>query len=571
MKCLNRYYKYLDIFGIQYDFLFEGEKKLKTTAGANLSILFVFLILVLFIRSAIDCIQRRFVNIMFDRIVEMYDMKYLSNENLTFAFRIEDFNGNIFENSSIIQNFDLKILSFINKKGNWSSVDEKSIIVKKCDSLSDYKSIQNKYRNLNLSKWYCINFADINYLGGYWDGEFARYLRLDTIQCTNSSSNNYSCAPLEIIKKVLNSNSSRVYFSYLYEQAIPRMANLSFPLITNFVYLYDTLDIRRTKRKYITYKSVYQESDFGWIFESKFNSTIYSIDDQVSDNVFKDEEELIIYRMNIFFGRNKDVYTRTYPKIQEIFGQIGGFSNFFYKLILIVYELISVLIKNRKIMKKIRLGHNQKIVNKLSLLSLKFYDKEKKILDNNKKSLKIGSDETNTQSTDKNISKINLPKILPINKEPGIKTISFIIYLKNLCIKKKLTFSEKELVDDFYNNKKYFENVLDVSNLVKFYKEFQYFKKLILNDYQIIALKLIKDKIKNEEEDNELLLKRLENYFEEAKKNDQIDYIDKKLLGFFAEEVQEISNFEENKITQSNEKTEIKTDSNSKLHKLINE
>ena len=79
------------------------------------------------------------------------------------------------------------------------------------------------------------------------------------------------------------------------------------------------------------------------------------------------------------------------------------------------------------------------------------------------------------------------------------------------------------------------------------------------------------DKIKNEEEDNELLLKRLENYFEEAKKNDQIDYIDKKLLGFFAEEVQEISNFEENKITQSNEKTEIKTDSNSKLHKLINE
>ena len=78
----------------------------------------------------------------------------------------------------------------------------------------------------------------------------------------------------------------------------------------------------------------------------------------------------------------------TYTKIQEMFGQIGGFSNFFYILILFFYDSISGLIKYRKIMKKLRFRSNPEITQKLSLSSLKC-DVQTKINLTNEKSSNI--------------------------------------------------------------------------------------------------------------------------------------------------------------------------------------
>ena len=129
-----------------------------------------------------------------------------------------------------------------------------------------------------------------------------------------------------------------------------------------------------------------------------------------------------------------------------------------------------------------------------------------------------------------------------------------------------MTVSENEIFDEFHENKRYFEKIFEVVSLIKLFIEFEYLKKLILNDHQIIALKLIKPNFSIEEEDEATLNKKMEEYFEEVQKNGKVDEIDKKLLGFLENE-----NLEEEKKNKLNEKRETKKELDSKLHKLINE
>ena len=85
-----------------------------------------------------------------------------------------------------------------------------------CKDLPNIYEIQENY-DKDLTYWYCMDFNELNSVGGNWDGNFLRYLRIDTPQCTNSTSNNYSCAIFiqfkikSIIKKHMNNYSFLTY------------------------------------------------------------------------------------------------------------------------------------------------------------------------------------------------------------------------------------------------------------------------------------------------------------------------------------------------------------------------
>ena len=94
----------------------------------------------------------------------------------------------------------------------------------------------------------------------------------------------------------------------------------------------------------------------------------------------------------------------------------------------------------------------------------------------------------------------------------------------------KIKDSQKAIIDDYILNKEFIENVFDVVTLVKFYKEFQFMKEIILNEHQIIALDLIKPKFPNKEKNEENLQEKLIAYFTTLQKEKRIEEIDRKLL-----------------------------------------
>ena len=139
----------------------------------------------------------------------------------------------------------------------------------------------------------------------------------------------------------------------------------------------------------------------------------------------------------------------------------------------------------------------------------------------------------NISSIEKKIESLDYKKLFTFNDEPKIH-VSYLLYLKSLC--RKINDSQKAIIDDYILNKEFIENVFDVVTLVKFYKEFQFMKEIILNEEQIIALDLIKPKFSKEVKKKEILQKKLILYFTKLQKEQKIDKIDRKLLESILEE-----------------------------------
>ena len=155
------------------------------------------------------------------------------------------------------------------------------------------------------------------------------------------------------IKNEFITPAKRLFFSYLYQQAFAKMSNYSNPIETTLVNNYEIIDLRLTKKKIQTYKVIDLINDEGWIFNYPTESSIYSLDTEVPDFVFKDPKtEFLLYRFNVYFGKNYDSFSRNYPKIQEIFAQIGGFSNFFYLILLTIYDTSRATYKTTLITKR---------------------------------------------------------------------------------------------------------------------------------------------------------------------------------------------------------------------------
>ena len=527
------------MFGLKFELLKDGQKILKTRTGAKFTFLYFIIILGMFFFFGIDLYLRKNPKVSVNNIVsDDYENLYLNNSNATLAFRIENINGQFYDNNTILQGFNLTIQSLkLNSLGQWLLLNETPVQLIMCTDLSNIDEIQENY-NRDLTSWYCIDFDDIKYLGGNWDGNFIRFLQIDVLQCTNSTFNNNSCAPLDIIKTEINNDvtHNQLFFSYLFMRGIAKVSNVSYPIATTLSNIYDSLDVRVTKRKYQTYKQIQLDSDNGWIFPQIDKSIVYCIDNEISDFVLKDaENNNLLHRMTIYFGKNKDSYSRSFMKIQEVIAQIGGFSKFLNILLIMIYEKIGSLIKYKKIMKKIRLSNSQILPNNPIHISIK-EDLQKDVYNNVNKS-NISNEkqknEENFSSIQKRIELLDLKKLFSFNDELKI-SISFQLYLKSLCM--KMNDSQKTIIDDFNKNKEYLENILDVVTIVKFYKEFQFLKEIILNENQILALNLIKPKFSNEENNKKISQKKLISYFTSLQKEENFNEIDRKLLESILEE-----------------------------------
>ena len=105
-------FKYLDFFGLKYEFMMEGNKTLKTTAGANLTISFILIVVFLFFAFGEEFFLKKSPKVVFNKILGDYQNEFPSNENATFAFRIDDTNGQFYKNESIINSFNLSVSSY---------------------------------------------------------------------------------------------------------------------------------------------------------------------------------------------------------------------------------------------------------------------------------------------------------------------------------------------------------------------------------------------------------------------------------------------------------------------------
>jgi hypothetical protein len=96
-----------------------------------------------------------------------------------------------------------------------------------------------------------------------------------------------------------------------------------------------------------TFKTTSIVNDIGWFFNDIIEDSIYTVDTILPDFSLKlPWEQDILFTQFLYFGKNFEVYNRSYTKIQEVFATIGGFRKSFYFAIFLIYNLSYSCYKN---------------------------------------------------------------------------------------------------------------------------------------------------------------------------------------------------------------------------------
>jgi len=350
--------KKLDLFGISYSFQLDSQEKYKTFTGGVISILFYLITGVLFIGFGRNMYNRKHPKVSFSSEITNYEKMLLSNRNFTFAFRVEDQLGIQVTNSSILFQEVVFYHHEIQENGVWSLVEleyNQTLLYRKCSEMAETPDKQLNF-NISLDNWYCVNF-DNRTLGGNWDGNFLYSFDISTRLCTSKSNNNtqannlqnlngkssasakdsgFECLdPSELRKKFKNDiyGGPNLYFSYLFMESSPVMDNFEKPIQSYLVNNYEYLNMKLFKSSVQIFKTASIDNDKGWLFEEVENANYFSNDYIMKDFSPKDkDDDNLLYSHTVYFGKKRDLYTRSYLKVQELFANVGGFA----KLLLMI-------------------------------------------------------------------------------------------------------------------------------------------------------------------------------------------------------------------------------------------
>ena len=332
-----------DIFGLQYQFLRDGNIKKKTKIGVLLTIIYLIIVIALFFGFGIDLYTRKNPKVSFNSVIKSYEEKNLTNNQFFFAYRIENINGIQVMDDSII-NLNLMNFKYEMVDGEWQIVKANwDLPNTRCSNILNI-SEKERYYNISLKNWFCIDFNNQT-MGGNWDGDFVNFNKITkkysffvnffTIavrQCVNSTANNNTCQSQDNILKSFRSDTAANYlFSYLYMEAMPNLDDFNEPIKSTLINRYEMLDTKIIKKHVHTFKQTNVNDDRGWIFSDVDLKFIYASDNLLTDFTLKDEnKESLVFGYFMYFGKRYEVYNRTYMKVQEVIASIGGFSKFFH-------------------------------------------------------------------------------------------------------------------------------------------------------------------------------------------------------------------------------------------------
>jgi len=344
----------LDLFGVSYNFQLDNKEKFKTFTGGTISIFFYIITLILFIGFGQNLYNRKNPKVSFSSEILDYERKRLSNQNFTLAFRIENIDGIQVINNSIVSSEVTFSHYEMQANGKWnleSKEVNQSLTYRKCSEMVDTPDKERMY-NISLAAWYCVNFDNFTF-GGFWDGKFVYSIQIFSRVCKSNNKNGYKCLEHEqLVKEFADAN---LWYSYLFMETSPVMDNYEKPIQNYLKNNYEFLNMKLHKRNGQIFKTVSMDNDRGWLFENihelSFISNDYFMHD-VGLNEAGDDETL--YTHNIYFGKKRDNYSRSYLKMQELFASVGGFANLFLTIMNICSFFLSSYAKNLLILERFK-------------------------------------------------------------------------------------------------------------------------------------------------------------------------------------------------------------------------
>ena len=204
MKAIYNFIKRLDLYGKEPEFYYKNNINKKTWVGRIFTVFYSVICFAFFIYKIDRMIKRKDVT--------FYEINsnngeipsiYLNKDIFYAAFAF----GNSITNEPFVDKRIYTISgsysSYIKVNGNWNLLLEENITFDYCKLSNFGKNYQNIMTNRNISSMLCPNKLEF-VLEGYYTMERFSYIKLNFQRCVNTTENNNSCFPNEIIDQYLS-------------------------------------------------------------------------------------------------------------------------------------------------------------------------------------------------------------------------------------------------------------------------------------------------------------------------------------------------------------------------------
>ena len=595
---LSSFFKNIDLLGAKFHFYTNQNSSKRTILGG---ILTIFTILIFFLFCIIfgdNFFTRNKPSVTIStENNSQYEIFDLKKEKVLFSFRIEDYDGNYVNTSNILY---FKIYYYSteqDKNGKFRSIIHDEYLNYHVCNDSDYIN-----RNLteNFGILYCPEF-DGKKFGGYWDSPYLYYFEIQVYFCENGtqySKNNSKCTSLNELNDFLNQDHPK-FFALYYPTIEFNPLSYNEPLMRFTKNYYYCLSPKLQRNDDIFLKKTIINDDKGWLLSNYKNFSAWGVDSIRSTYAFYSENDLRtdgssskIFEANLYTIRENNYYMRYYTKIQNVIAVVGSLINIIififkgicsliaenlwkYEIINNSFEIEENVKKNNFFIKKsnteiIKISENHFIYNKKNQNNKIFVHQNEDLdMNKNSKNFKTSLFKLNTNDNINTNNSLKFDKIKNANanishEQSGSyllqKLNSYPLTTLKIFNKKFLNKEQKQSIFKNFNIcfmykihkqysgflKWYYYYLLEINSYVRNIKEFDFLKKIILNEYQINCLMYLKkinlnnmDELKylNELKNNINLENKVISYYNEILKNVNGSKIDNMLYDNLSEKI----------------------------------
>jgi hypothetical protein len=312
--------KSIDILAPTITLKIKKQDSLKSSVGGMLTILVVIISIMAFVGFGIDLIEKRLPQVNYKKELEATPSINLTEDSIIFG---------IVDQVTLqeIPDIDRKIyfyLTYGEVFGNNTPSRTTDFPAEKCsnevlDKVKKFLLVDGKYYwCIPRNKTFTIN-------GNSLQGKY-NMLRLNADICKNSTTKK-DCYSQEYSR----ANMGRIKMQYIIKDSYADNYNYTEPGIQT-IYVNDPMTNTNTmSRQVFFYKTIDYYTDIGWIFPNP-RIQQYKAIDRIEQLYIPVVNSTTLFSHVFFNSFYKDIYLRSYIKIQGVFAYIGGFISLALKL-----------------------------------------------------------------------------------------------------------------------------------------------------------------------------------------------------------------------------------------------
>ena len=365
-KLSCKFLKDLDIFGINVELFYKGKDKKNTYFGSLLTITYGIIYLAFFLYKIIRMFRKKDITF-YDTFSYMDEPPIIdiTNENFYGGFALEDPNSYdpFIDETIYIPKAYFKTAKRNGTEWGWTIKD---IELERCNISKFGTFYKEKFINKTLDTLYCFKEVNDQFIG-HFSYDYYSFFFIEFYPCINTTENNNSCKPIEMIDYYLKST----FVSLQLQDIELTPLNYHSPARPRDQDVYTTVGKKLFQEIHVYFQIVNIETDLDMLGFSEFQHVRlqkylkYDSSIQMTNLIEKDIYETGESFCDITIKLTDKVLTerRRYTKLVEVLRDVGGFTEVMLSVLYIISSFSTRILYDLSLVNNLfKFNINKKII-----------------------------------------------------------------------------------------------------------------------------------------------------------------------------------------------------------------